>query len=311
MLIKIVANVSGMSTLSSAYDRMNPWFWVDIETSGLDPNVDEILEIYIAVTDKNLEVWDTLHLVMHHPYSVLLAKASTWCKVHFCSKSYRGNGLFDECNYSNTGHLQAEILLWNFFEYYSSHDIGTGRPQGVQMPFMDKTSGSDGSALHARDVSSTRYSTKSPHRSALLAGSTVHFDRQFLLKQFPSLRRFLSHKSIDVTTILETCKRFGKDLLHDKPRPTGNHRAGEDILDSINLLKFFKARLFEGVASRDSRDSRTPRDSRDTRATGGGGHEVGYVQPTASYADGYPPNYTQGPQGRWGQYGNISKSYPS
>lgn len=288
-----------MNTLSSAYDRISPWFWLDIETSGLEPATDEILEIYIAVTDKDLNVWDTLHLVIHHPYNVLLAKASTWCKSHFCSKSHQGNGLFDECNFSNTSHAEAERQLWNFFEYYSSHEVGTGRPAEVEMPFMDKTSDSDGRVLHPRDVSSTKYSTTAPHRSALLAGSTVHFDRQFLMKHFPSLRKFLSHKSIDVTSMLETFKRFRKDLLRDKPKPSGNHRAGEDIHDSINLLRFFKNNLFDKI-----------------EVNNGHGHvNRQYQQSHSQYAQNYrqacQESYTHGRQRRDGHYNNISKTYPS
>jgi len=230
--------------MCSEYDKINPWFWIDVETSGLDPRNDFILELYVAVTDDDFNVWDSLHIVLHHPYNVLLARASTWCKSHFCSKSHKGNGLFDECNFSNTGHGDAERMLWNFFEYYSSHQIGTGRPPRVSTTFMDTTSDSDGSILHPHEVSSTRFSTTAPHRSALLAGSTVHFDRQFLLAEFPCLRRFISHKSIDVTSILETFKRFGKPMLREKPRPDGNHRAGGDIHDSINLMKFFKNIMF-------------------------------------------------------------------
>lgn len=231
--------------MCSDYDRMSPWFWIDLETSGLDTQRDFILEVYVAVTDSNLQVWDNLHVVLHHPYNVLLAKASTWCKGHFCSKSHDGNGLFDECNFSNTSHLAAEKLLWNFFEYYSSHEVGRGRPAQVTDDFMNTTSDCQGSILHPREVSATRYSTTAAHRSALLAGSTVHFDRQFLIKEFPSLRKFLSHKSIDVTSILETYKRFRKDLLYTKPKPSGRHRAGDDILDSINLMKFFRNIMFD------------------------------------------------------------------
>lgn len=231
-------------TSASGYDRMSPWFWLDVETSGLDPQNDFILEVYVAVTDSDLNVWDTMHVVLHHPYNVLLAKASTWCKGHFCSKSHRGNGLFDECNFSNTSHHDAERLLWNFFEYYSSHEVGEGRPREVPPDFMNTTSDSHGSILHPHEVSATRYSTSAPHRSALLAGSTVHFDRQFLMKEFPCLRKFLSHKSIDVTSILETFKRFGKGRLHHKPKPGGTHRAGDDIIDSINLMKYFKNIMF-------------------------------------------------------------------
>lgn len=273
-----------MNAVSSGYDRMSPWFWLDVETSGLDPHSDFILEVYVAVTDSELNVWDTIHVVLHHPYNVLLAKASTWCKGRFCSKSHGGNGLFDECNFSNMSHHDAERLLWNFFEYYSSHEVGAGRPPEVTPDFMNTTSDSQGSILHPREVSATRYSTTAPHRSALLAGSTVHFDRQFLMKEFPCLRKFLSHKSIDVTSILETFKRFGKDHLHQKPKPCGTHRAGDDIVDSINLMKYFKHIMF-----------------------GHGYNGGGYNDAPAH--QWYGGDATAAPVGKNGYYRNVSKTY--
>ena len=282
--------------MSFEYDRMNPWFWLDIETSGLDPQTDDILEIFVAVTDNSLNVWDTLHIVLHHPYNVLLAKASTWCKGHFCSKSHQGNGLFDECNFSNTSHEDAERMLWNFFEYYSSHEIGTGRPGQVTAPFMNKTTDSEGSILHPHEVASTRYSTSAPHRSGLLAGSTVHFDRQFLLKQFPCLRKFLSHKSIDVTSILETFKRFRKGMLRAKPAPGGTHRAGNDIRDSIELMKFFKNIIF------DQHEGRYGNVYQDRQS---------YVQHGTAAGQGPAPNDAHPPRqrGRDGYFKNVSKTY--
>ncbi|CAM9688258.1 unnamed protein product [Pylaiella littoralis] len=38
--------------MSSDYERMSPWFWLDLETSGLDPQNDFILEKYVSVTDN-------------------------------------------------------------------------------------------------------------------------------------------------------------------------------------------------------------------------------------------------------------------
>ncbi|CAM9706512.1 unnamed protein product [Ectocarpus sp. 6 AP-2014] len=274
---------------SAEYDRMSPWLWLDLETSGLDTQKDFILEVYVAVTDQHLQVWDKLHIVLHHPYNILLAKASTWCKGHFCSKSHGGNGLFDECNFSNTSHLTAERMLWNFFEYYSSHEIGSGRPAQVAGDFMNTISDSEGSILHPHEVSATKYSTTAPHRSALLAGSTVHFDRQFLLQEFPSLRKFLSHKSIDVTSILETHKRFRKDLLRQKPTPSGTHRAGDDILDSINLMRFFKNIMLD----------QEQRGHNDTHFTAATSRKRSSIKDTE----------TKSPGRRDGYYRNLSKTY--
>lgn len=77
----------------------------------------------------------------------------------------------------------------------------------------------------------------------MLAGSTVHFDRGFLMKFFPGLKPFMSHKVIDVTSLLEMTKRFRPELLVELGKPSGNHRACDDILDSIKLFKFLTDHL--------------------------------------------------------------------
>ena len=226
--------------ISRDYDRYNPWLWIDMETTGLDPSTSEVLEVNVVVTDASLVPWDSLHIVIHHPMNILMMKSSAWCKRKFSSTCYGGNGLFDECNFSTTTHEDATFMLWNFFEYYTSHEVGKGRPEKHERLFFDKTTGANGQNLSNFDISHRAYPSKSPHRLALLCGSTVHFDRGFIEYHFPSLKRFLNHKNVDVTTLLETAKRFKPDLLVDKPKPSGSHRAGEDILDSINLYKYFR-----------------------------------------------------------------------
>lgn len=233
--------------ISRDYDRYNPWFWIDMETSGLDPNASEVLEINVVVTDVNLVPWDSLHVVINHPMNILMLKSSSWCKRKFCSTTYGGNGLFDACNFSTTTLEDATFMLWNFFEFYSSHEIGKEKPPELNRQFFDKTIGANGQNLSNFDVSLSAYSSKTPHRLILLCGSTVHFDRGFLVTHFPSLKRFLNHKNIDVTTLLETAKRFRPDILDKKPKPSSTHRAIDDILDSINLYKYFREQVFDKI----------------------------------------------------------------
>ncbi|CAM9255713.1 unnamed protein product, partial [Sphacelaria rigidula] len=181
------------------------------------------------------------------PHEYLDASVFLVVQKKFCSTSYGGNGLFDECHFSNTTHEDATFMLWNFFEYYSSHEVGKGRPEKHDRQFFDKTAGANGLNLTNYDVSYTAYSSKTPHRLVLLAGSTVHFDRGFLVTHFPALKRFLNHKNVDVTTLLETAKRFRPDILEHKPKPSATHRALDDILDSINLYRFFREEVFDKI----------------------------------------------------------------
>ena len=79
----------------------------------------------------------------------------------------------------------------------------------------------------------------------MLAGSTIHFDREFLLHYFPSIRKLLNHKVIDVTSLLEIARRFNPGALTNLQKPRNIHRAGEDIMDSIELLKYMKVNIIQ------------------------------------------------------------------
>ena len=80
-------------------------------------------------------------------------------------------------------------------------------------------------------------------QTALLAGSAVHMDRLFLLKFAPEIVNYLHHRVIDVSTI--------KDLANfwypDTPRYPKNesHRAEDDILESIDELKYYRSHIFK------------------------------------------------------------------
>ncbi len=58
---------------------MKRMFWVDLEMTGLDEKVDQILEVAVVITDVNFNVLDTYHRVVFQPQTVLDAM-NDWCK---------------------------------------------------------------------------------------------------------------------------------------------------------------------------------------------------------------------------------------
>ncbi|CAN0245643.1 unnamed protein product [Ectocarpus sp. 6 AP-2014] len=159
------------------YENEFPWFWIDMETTGLDTDTNLILEIVMVVTDRDLNEIDSMRLVLHHPHSILLARSSAWCRRKFCHRREGGNGLFEACHFSALSHHEAEYRMWNFFDHYSK-DVG-GRV-------------------------------------------------------------------VDVSTPLEMVRRWRPDVAAKLPRRNGSHRAYDDILDSISLMKFFKETFLNG-----------------------------------------------------------------
>ncbi len=229
-----------------AYENANPWFWVDLETTGLDVDTNLILEIVVVVTDSGLNEVDSMRLVLHHPYSVLIARSSAWCRRRFCHPKDGGNGLFEACHFSSLSHHEAEYRLWNFFDHYSKDESRRSDTRGISssQPFFERTRGANGAAFVGPDGCGGGAGfgghRRSNHKRCMLAGSTVYFDRQFLLKYFPCMRTFFHYRLIDVSTPLEMLRRWRPDLVSRLPRRLGSHRAYDDIRESIVLMRFFK-----------------------------------------------------------------------
>lgn len=81
--------------------------------------------------------------------------------------------------------------------------------------------------------------------TAPLCGNSVHMDRMFLKAQTPRLYEFLFYRNIDVSTLKELARRWKPSLYDEWQNMKGEkaHRAKEDILRSIEELKFYREKL--------------------------------------------------------------------
>ncbi len=92
--------------------------WMDLEMTGLDPNVDTILEIATIITDGQLNiVAEGPNIVIHQPNSVLDVMGD-WCKEH-----HGASGLSEKVRASTISMLDAEQQSLAFIKKYV--------PQGV------------------------------------------------------------------------------------------------------------------------------------------------------------------------------------
>lgn len=82
-----------------------------------------------------------------------------------------------------------------------------------------------------------------------LGGSSVHFDRSFLDAYVPMVTERLSYRNIDVSTIAELAKRWRPDTYERRPASAKAHRALADIMETIELARFFRSELFTHEAS--------------------------------------------------------------
>ncbi|KAK2702761.1 hypothetical protein QYM36_018637, partial [Artemia franciscana] len=79
----------------------------------------------------------------------------------------------------------------------------------------------------------------------VLAGNSVHEDRRFLAKHMPRIINHLHYRIVDVSTIKELCRRWYPTEFLGQPKKMLKHRALDDILESIQELKYYKSTIFK------------------------------------------------------------------
>lgn len=83
-----------------------------------------------------------------------------------------------------------------------------------------------------------------PSRAVPLAGNSIHQDRAFLRLYMPDIESFLHYRMIDVSTIKELCKRWYPRVYEKKAKKKNSHRALDDIIETIEELKFYRDQIF-------------------------------------------------------------------
>ena len=78
--------------------------------------------------------------------------------------------------------------------------------------------------------------------SVPLCGNSIGMDRRFLAAYLPEIEDHLHYRSIDVSTIKELARRWYPGVA--APKKGSSHRALDDIRESIEELKFYRANVF-------------------------------------------------------------------
>ena len=76
-----------------------------------------------------------------------------------------------------------------------------------------------------------------------LCGNSICQDRRFLAEHMPDLESFLHYRNLDVSSIKELVVRWRPGLAGGFSKK-GGHRALDDILESIEELKYYREHFF-------------------------------------------------------------------
>ncbi|HET9730835.1 MAG TPA: oligoribonuclease, partial [Acidimicrobiia bacterium] len=80
--------------------------------------------------------------------------------------------------------------------------------------------------------------------TAPLCGNSIGVDRRFLDRQMHELDAYVHYRSIDVSSLKELCLRWYPEVYRKRPGKAEQHRALDDIRESIEELRYYRRELF-------------------------------------------------------------------
>jgi oligoribonuclease len=235
--------------------------WGDIESTGLNPKKDHLLEVALVVTDDDLREIASASTIMQ-PVGIKIDSVEMDPVVR---EMHTKNGLLDEIRAMEEGktrsvrRYEAEKMLLDFLrgafaavppvESEKCAHCGQGKKKHEQQFVFEnipgamncKADGYHGSCFHPKLVPAV---SQTP-----LAGSTIGFDRSFLAEHMPELLNKVSYRSIDVSSLTELSQRWAPEVYKSRPKEgeESAHRALPDVRVSIEYLRYFRGRGFIGI----------------------------------------------------------------
>lgn len=175
--------------------------WVDLETTGLEPHPGQILELGVVITNDQLIEIDRRSWVVS-PLGVPMSPSTPDRRTWAMSQ------------YVLDMHTQSGLI---------EECLTIGRP-----------------LCEVEEEARTWISDTHAGSLALMARSSIHFDRSWIKVHMPDLDEVFGYRMIDVSSIKELVARWwpGREYKVEGEKP---HRAMLDIDHSIRELRYYAA----------------------------------------------------------------------
>lgn len=190
------------------------YLFFDLETSGINPESDSILEVGFQFVDNNFENIDSVisfddanlpqfsgsFTIFHENPEALISNENA-------RKMHESSGLLKECANKNLSHelkfVEQKIV------------------QTIEQLKREPSYVYDNSKLQIE-----------------LAGNSIGFDRSFVKNYMPILYSKISHRVFDVRTLISffTSCHWNEEKLPDL-KQTMTHRAFEDVCESLRVSR--------------------------------------------------------------------------
>lgn len=232
--------------------------WTDVETTGLSPQKDHLLEVAIVITDDDLKEVSASSVVVQPVGVVDVEALDLDPKVR---KMHTENGLFEEVKKTPFHRYEGEQLLISMVKAAFANvppvaidkcaQCGRRKvehssimpPPGVESRVMCQAPGYRGVEWVAKMMPALG--------STPLAGfSTGDLDRNFLRWHMRQLESLFSYHTIDITSITEIAKRWAPRIYEGRPKAEREtHRALQDVRESIEYLRYYRETGFINCAA--------------------------------------------------------------
>ena len=83
-----------------------------------------------------------------------------------------------------------------------------------------------------------------PAKTSPICGNSIGQDRRFLYRHMPELEGFFHYRNLDVSTVKELAARWAPQLKDGFSKKAA-HKALDDIIESIDELKYYRQHFFK------------------------------------------------------------------
>lgn len=83
-----------------------------------------------------------------------------------------------------------------------------------------------------------------PKGASPMCGNSICQDRRFMARCMPKLEDFFHYRNLDVSSLKELAQRWNPEILKQFSKK-GSHLALDDILESIEELKFYREHILK------------------------------------------------------------------